>query len=1062
MSGRPRFLCCAVFAAAVAMGTMRANVARAADNDDAKISFNRDVRPILSDTCFKCHGFDANKRKADLRLDTRAGALHDLGGGLGAIVPGKPEESEAFRRLSSDDIEEKMPPPDSGLTLTKEQVETIRKWIEQGAVYQAHWSLIPPSEVAPPSIKPATWARNPIDKFVVARLEEEGLEPSKEADKVTLIRRVTLDLTGLPPTPAEVDAFLADQSADAYEKLADRLLASPRFGEQMALRWLDLARFADTNGYQNDTERAQWRYRDWVIESFNRNEPFDQFTIDQLAGDLIPNATLDQKIASGFNRNHRITLEGGVIPEEYRVEYVTDRVETTATTWLGLTMGCARCHDHKYDPITQKEFYSFFAFFNHVPENGIDGRDYNSVPKIPAPIGTAAQKQLADLEANVATTAARLKDMEPAIAAAQEKWAHAIELTPTTQPIGDGLVNHYPLDGDLMDAVAACRSGDVRDGEAKFVGGLVRQAMDFDGKRVVDLGDVGRFEKNDAFSIGAWVFPTDESDAAVVARMDQRRRERGYNLYWQRGLVHFQLMNAVPDNMITLVSAAPVPANRWHHVLATYDGSGKAAGAKVYLDGKPLAMTVTKDALTRTIVANVPMQIGARYGHQKFVGRIDDVRVYNRALAADEVAELGGERVLIRHVRPESRTPDQVAAIRQHFVATDAPQEAKKAVAASTGAVAERDKVLAVTPTVMVMSDAAPRDTFVLKRGQYDQPGEKVAAGVPSSLPPLPTDAKADRLALAKWLVQPNHPLTARVTVNRFWESYFGTGIVKSSEDFGMQSEYPTHPELLDWLAVEFVKSGWDVKAMQKLIVTSATYRQASRVSPALLEKDPANRLLARGPRLRLSAEAIRDQAMFAGGLLVEKLGGPSVRPYQPPKIWEELTTGDLPGLNGQSYKQDTGEALYRRSMYCFWKRTVPLPTLTVFDAPAREVCTVRRSRTNTPLQALALLNDTIFVESARRMAERVMTEGGPKPADRLTLAFRLAVARKPTPAELKVLVDGFNAHLATYFSEPEAATKAIVVGESKPDAKFDARELAAYTAQCGVILNLDQTITRE
>jgi hypothetical protein len=604
------------------------------------------------------------------------------------------------------------------------------------------------------------------------------------------------------------------------------------------------------------------------------------------------------------------------------------------------------------------------------------------------------------------------------------------------------------------------------DGQAAYAAGLLDRGGDFDGKRfvtVADAGPVGDFERDEPFSFGAWVRPAADCDGAIIARMDEDHAERGYNLYWQKGLIHLQFMHHVPDDMITLVSASPVPADQWHHVFATYDGSGKASGAKIYLDGRAIEMTVGVDKLTETIRAEVPLQVGSRTpGKSRFKGRIDDVRVYDRVLSADEIASLGGVRVMATHVPTTQRSPEQQAAVRKLYLDTAAPPEQKNAIAKVDGAKAERTALLATIPTVMVMSDAAPRETFVLQRGQYDQPKEKVTSGVPACLPPLPSGVKPDRLALADWLVAPANPLTARVTVNRFWEMYFGTGIVKSSEDFGVQSEWPSHPELLDWLAVQFVKSGWDVKAMQKLIVTSATYRQSSRVTKELLEKDPANRLLARMPRLRLSAEAIRDQALLVSGLLIEKLGGPSVKPYQPPKIWEELTTGALAGLNGQVYVQDHGEALYRRSMYLFWKRTVPIPTLTTFDAPAREVCAVRRSRTNTPLQALALLNDTIFVESARKLAERAMTSGGAKPAERIGRAFQLAVARKPSDTELKILVDDFNFHLATYFADPDAATKVLGVGESPRDAKLDARELAAYTGVCSVILNMDQTITRE
>ncbi|HEX8520624.1 MAG TPA: DUF1553 domain-containing protein [Tepidisphaeraceae bacterium] len=1022
----------------------------------AAVSFNRDVRPILSDTCFKCHGFDASKRKADLRLDSLEGATKDLGSGAGAIVPHHPEESEGYRRLISDDPEEKMPPPASGLTVTKEQQELIKQWIAQGAQYEAHWSLVKPVAPRVPQVQQKDWPQNPIDNFILAKLEQENVKPSAEADRVTLIRRVTLDLTGLPPTPAEVDAFLADQSPTAYERLVDRLLASPRYGERMAMRWLDLARYADTNGYQIDTERAQWPWRDWVIEAFNSNQPFDKFTVEQLAGDLIPNATLEQKVASGFNRNHRITLEGGSIPEEFRTEYVFDRVETTATTWLGLTMGCARCHDHKYDPITQKDFYRFFAFFNNVPENGIDGQFYNSTPFIPVPQG-AARAQLTSLESKVATADAVLTPLLPKIAEAQAKWERAQPANP--KAIKDGLIAHYPLDGSLMDVATPCRSGEFQDGATAFTNGIFDQAADLDGKRIISLGDTGRLDRTDAFSFGAWVYTIEPSDGAIIARM-QEKGSFGYNLYWQNGMVHFQLINKPTENMLAMVTKTPIPGSSWHHIFVTYDGSSKAAGAKVYLDGKPLDMNVYGDTLTKTIAADTPLQIGARTGGTKFRGRVDEVRFYNRALKPEEVGGLGNMRMIAARVPTTQRTADQNAAILAMYLET-APKDYKEAIANADAAKAERQKLLDATPTVMVMKEIdKPRETFILKRGQYDMPGEKVTAGTPGCLPPLPKDAAVNRLTLAKWIVDPTNPLTARVTVNRFWEMYFGTGIVKSSEDFGMQSEFPSHPELLDWLATEFVRSGWDTKAMQKLIVTSSTYKQGSKVTPALIEKDPANLLLARMPRLRLPAEFIRDQALNVSGLLVEKLGGPSVKPYQPPKIWEEVTSGG--GYTGQTYTQDHGESLYRRSLYTFWKRTVPPPTMSVFDAPSREICTVRRSRTNTPLQALALLNDTIYVEAARKLAERAINEGGAKPSDRITKAFRLTVGRKPTDKELTILVEDFNAHLATYFNDPEAAAKLLAVGESPRNTALDQRELAAYTAVSGVILNMDQTITRE
>ncbi len=1011
----------------------------------------------------KCHGFDAKARQADLRLDTFEGATEDLGDGYGAIIPGHPEQSEAVRRMLTDDPEDKMPPPKSHLTLTKAQIDTMQRWIAQGAEYQPHWALMKPVAEPAPEVKQTSWPKNDIDRFVLAKMEAHGLAPSPEADKVTLIRRVTLDLTGVPPTPAEVDAFVADDSANAYETVVDRLLASPRYGEKMAMKWLDLARYADTNGYQEDNHRSMFRWRDWVIDAYNSNMPYDEFTIEQLAGDLLPNATTDQKIATGFNRNHRITVEGGVIPEEFRTEYVIDRVETTSTTWLGLTMGCARCHDHKYDPITQKEFYQFFAFFNNVPEAGLGtpGRDRNFDPMIPAPL-KADQIKLGEIAAGLTVAEKSLADMEPKIAAAQAAYEPTLAAEKEEASLNNGLIAHYPLDGDTNDVAFSGQNGAFRGSEGPYSAGMIDQAADFNGKRSIDLDDVGAFERTNPFSISAWAYPLAANDAAVVARQNEADGVRGYTLYLQRGLVHFQLIAKFPGNALMIVSKAPIASDTWHHLVATYDGSGKAAGAKVYLDGKPLDMTVASDNLTESIYTSVPTRIGGREATGKFLGKIDDVRFYNRPLTADEVAALAGTRAIARaavKIPLAMRSPAKAHAVRAAFL-EKGPAEMRDAFAKVESLKAQQKQILDTAPTVMVMQEMpTPRETHILKRGQYDQPGDKVTAGTPACLPPMAKDLPKNRLGLAKWLVDPSNPLTARVAVNRFWQSYFGTALVKTPENFGTQSEYPSNPELLDWLAVKLIESKWDIKAMQKLIVTSATYRESSHITKEMLEQDPTNKWLARGPRLRLPAESIRDEALAMSGLLVEKIGGPSVKPYQPEGLWAELAT---PGGIGETFVQDHGDALYRRSLYMYWKRTVPPPMMSAFDAPSREVCTVSRSRTNTPIQALALMNDVVYVEASRKLAERIVAQGGVKPAERLTYAFRLATARKPTADELKVLVDDFNFHLATYFSAPEAAAKLLGAGESNRNPSVDQRELAAYTAVASVILNLDETITRE
>jgi mono/diheme cytochrome c family protein len=806
------------------------------------VEFNRDIRAIFSDNCYTCHGPSKGARKAGLRLDTEKGAFADLGG-YRAIIPGLPEQSPLWKRITATNPKKHMPPPKSGKQLTAPQIELLRRWIVQGAKWQKHWAFLPPGRPAPSVVRDAGWPKNPIDTFILARLEREGLGPSPEASREGLIRRVTFDLTGLPPTPAEVDAFLADPSPDAYERVVDRLLASPRYGERMVLEWLDAARYSDTNGYQTDGTRAMWPWRDWVLAALNQNMPFDRFTVEQVAGDLLPKPTVAQKVATGFNRNHMLNGEGGRIAEESRVEYVVDRVETTSTVWLGLTAGCGRCHDHKYDPISQKEFYGLYAYFNNIAESGgVDRRNSTAAPVLELPSPEQAAK-----------------------IAAQEKAVRDLEQ----------------------------RLGPVPD---RVLAGQAR---------------------------------------------------------WERGVRADKL-------------PAPVAA-----AFKVEAGKRSAEQARVVTDYY-LGSVPERQALTKRLEAARKALTDLRNG------------------------------VLITMVMEER------------------PQ---------------------------------PRDTFVLIRGVYDKYGPKVKPGIPACLPPLPAGAPNTRLGLARWLVDPANPLTARVAVNRAWQTFFGTGLVKTAEDFGSQGSPPSHPELLDWLAVEF-RGSWDVKALHRLIVTSATYRQSSRATPGLLERDQDNRLLARAPRQRLSAFNLRDQALALSGLLVAKVGGPPVRPYQPPGIWEDFS------FNQIRYTQDHGESLYRRSLYTFWRRSVGPPDL--FDASARQVCTVRVARTNTPLHALVLLNDVAYVEAARVWAERLMKQGGRTPEERLALAFRMATARRPRAEELSVLVRGFQRALGQYRQDRAAALKLVSAGEYPRDPGLDVAELAAYASVASTILNLDEVISKE
>ena len=757
----------------------------ASASEDSKVDFQRQIRPLLSNACFQCHGPDAKTRVAGLRLDLREALFQSQASGV-PIAPGEPERSLIYQRITHPDVTRRMPPEYSRKELSGKQIDLVRRWIKQGAVWQQHWSFVPPQRPTLPRVNDSSWAKHGMDYFVLQRLERESLGPSAAAERSRILRRVTLDLTGLPPTLEELDAFLTDRSADAYEKVVDRLLASPRYGERMAVAWLDLARYAGTDGYQDDEPRIMWRWRDWLIDALNNNMPFDQFTIEQLAGDLIPEARPDQQLATGFLRNNRVNGEGGSIADEFQVEYIADRINTVATTWLALTVACACCHDYKYDPISQKEFYRLYAFFNNVSEPGTYRRSASPTIKVPR---RGVQRRLDQIDQ-------ALKDL-------------------------------------------------------------------------------------------------DEKSATFVAFEKKKQR----------------LIEQVPETMI--------------------------------------------------------------------------------------------------------------------------------------------------------MRDDQARETFVLGRGQYDNPGEKVTPGVPTIMPPLPPGLPANRLALAKWLVDPSHPLTARVTVNRLWQLHFGAGLVRTAEDFGAQGDPPTHPALLDWLATELIRLEWNVKAFQRMILTSATYRQSSKITPSLLQTDPENRLLARGPRMRLPAEMIRDQALALSGLLVESIGGPSVKPYQPTGLWDEIAGGATSAYRG-GYQQDRGISLYRRSLYTFWRRTIHPPGMEVFDAPSRETCTVRRERTNTPLQALALMNDLTYVEAARALARRLIREGGNSDDDRLTFGFRLVTARPPTPPELEVLRRGLQRHRKTYESDNEAARKLIQVGHSAPDPEIDATELAAYSALANALLNLDETITKE
>lgn len=994
------------------------------------VEFNRDIRPILSDKCFGCHGPDAVARKIKLRLDSEAAAKADLGGRF-AIVPGKPEASELVRRTTSTNPGLRMPPVASGTQLSARETDLLKRWISEGASWQTHWSFVAPKQAPIPKTSLDSWARNPIDNFVLAKLEREGLRPSPEADRATLIRRVSLDLTGLPPTPAEVDAFLGDSAPDAYERVVDRLLGSPRYGEKMAARWLDAARYADTNGYQTDAERHMWRWRDWVIDAFNRNMPFDQFTLEQIAGDLLPNATVSQRIATGFNRNHRGNSEGGIVPEEYLLEYAVDRVETMSTVFLGLTTGCARCHNHKYDPIQQREFYQLIAYFNSIPELGRYLKYGNTPPYVKAPT-REQQEKLANLQRAVEAAGKRFNSLEPEIREGQLKWKR--ELKPGSDySLADGLTAHAPLEEPGA------------------------KGTRFDGKRVLNEGDKAPFGFYDKFTVSAWI-NAEAGNGPIVTRAEDKPEGEGWGLYLHDGKLQVNLIKRWLDDSIRVETKSVIPMSAWKHVAMTYDGSRLAAGVRIYVDGKAQELEILLDAINQDFLTKEPLRIGGGgAGDDKFRGRIDEVRIYNRALPVGDVAILAGVRNIseIAALSPAERSKAESAKLRNAFLALGASETVRDAWKEQKEARQSLDAYLESVPTVMVMEELSPpKDTFILARGAYDSPGPKVSRGVPAILPPLPEGAPANRLGLARWLVDPANPLTARVTVNRFWQMYFGTGIVKTVEDFGSQGEWPVHPELLDWLAVEFVRSGWNVKTLQKTILTSSTYRQSSKITKESFAKDPDNRLLARGARLRLPAETVRDQALSMAGLLVEQVGGPSVKPYQPSGLWSEL--GD------KDYEPDTGASLYRRSLYTFWKRTSAPPFMATFDSAMRESCTVRESRTNTPLQALNLMNDVTFVEASRRMAQKAILEAGARAEERVGYTFRLALGREPNQKELQTLLGSLAFYKDLYQTDPKAAAALIGQGESPRDKTIPPSELAPYTAVASLILNLDETITKE
>ena len=1157
------------------------------------IDFIRDIRPILSDNCFACHGQDDQARKSKLRLDVREAALKPAKSGDPAIVPGDVAKSKLIERITAHDPDEVMPPPKSKKTLTAQQIDLLKRWIAGGADYKGHWAFEKPERPAVPEIRTSKLRiQNSIDAFILAKLEKEGLKPSAEADKTTLIRRVTLDLTGLPPTPEEIEDFLADKSADAYDKVVARLLKSPRFGEHMAKYWLDAARYADSHGFHIDSERSMWKWRDWVVEAFNKNMPFDQFTVEQLAGDLLPEPTMDQKIGSGYVRANMSTGEGGAIEAEYQAKYTFDRVETTATIWMGMTLTCARCHTHKYDPITHKEYYGLYAFFNNLNESVMDGNKPNPDPFVRVPTAEQTNRQ-AELKSFIADGQKKLDAPMPELDAGQVEWqakwhqklaegwsALAADSAKSTVTNGATLrvledksvlaegdnpesdvfevklrfdpgtvaaLRLETLPDDSLPKKSAARAEDGRfrlsELEAEFNANTrdtnskpkklkfattVADAAEagFELEKAIDgKADTGWGVAADAvgephlalFALAEPLKVTTNSELRVVLRHEASKSKRAIGRFRLSAAQNDELLQALnPPKADPWQLIGPFPTDGLHHGFTNAYPPEKEVDLKKAYDGvrneiKWAAKTDFEDGKANLLVQDLHGVHGAYYLYRTLT--VPAARKLDLELRADDALKLwvngklvaeraedkpgegllrvsvdvkkGENKFLLKTVTVQGAAyftfnanlgdadtpPGDIAALLAAAKKLDGAKATKvrnfyrrahseefKTMFGKVEKWREEDTAIdKAIPTTMVAKEMEkPRETFMLMRGEYDKKGDTVTRGVPAILPPLPAGAPTNRLGLAMWLISPDHPLTARVTVNRLWQQLFGVGIVKTTEDFGVQAEQPSHPELLDWLATEFMRNNWDVKRFMRLMVTSATYRQSSKLTPALFARDPENRLLARGPRFRVDAEVLRDSALFIGGLLVEKRGGKGVKPFEPPGLWEAVSFN-----NSQKYVPDKGEGQYRRSLYTYWKRQSPPPNMLIFDAPTREYCVVRRPRTNTPLQALALMNDPQFVEASRGFAGRILREGGKSTGSRIAYAFRLATGRAPGADEMKVLEDVLKKELSDFRKDKESAAKLLGTAGSKTLESFDPAELAAWMTVASMILNLDETVTK-
>jgi len=1026
------------------------------------VNFDREIRPILSDNCYKCHGPDEQARKAKLRLDIKDGGAFVLKKGKTPIVPGAADRSELVRRISSTDPDQMMPPPDSNRKLSAAQIQLLTRWVEEGATWSQHWSFVPPKEVAPPQTKLKGWTQNPIDNFVLAKVEAQGLEPSPPATREALIRRVSFDLTGLPPTPKEVAEFINDKDPKAYEHLVDRLLASPRYGERMATDWLDIARFADTHGYQADRYRPMWPYRDWVIKSFNENQPIDQFITWQLAGDLLPHATKEQRLATAFNRLHMQNEEGGIVEEEFRVAYVVDRVTTFGTAFLGLTFECSRCHDHKFDPITQRDFYSLFSFFQNIDESGQTSYFTDAIAVPTLLLSTDQQDQkLAEIAKEIKQKRAELDGLRSSSRDDFRKW---LASKPVVKPI-EGEIAAYPLDqitiGTVANSIDPKKPGKAIE-HPKIIKDEGGVGAELSGENGFVFPSIGTFTRADPFSISLTIKAPQFEPRMVVLHHSKAPIDagsRGYELLLEDGHVAFGLHHMWPGNSLKVQTTRPIEKDKWQQITVTYDGSSRAAGIAIYVNGQRQELTVIRDGLYKDITYETggepDLAIGYRFRDSGFKGGfVRDLRAFNRRLSEPEVEQIAGRQTMDQAITQAEKNDDASGGLLDYFLC-NVYSPSRSLLQSIHELRQEQNRITNPIAEVMVMQEMAkPKPAFILKRGAYDAHREQVFENTPAFLPPMDRSAPRNRLGLALWVVSKQNPLTARVFVNRAWQQMFGKGIVETSDNFGSQGSPPTHPELLDYLACDFRDHGWDMKRLLKEIAMSATYQQSSRASAHLLAIDPANHLLARGPARKLTAEMLRDQALFDSGLLVEKLGGPSVKPYQPDGVWDVA-------MGHPHYDQGHGDDLHRRSLYTFWKRTVPPPAMTTFDAADRSICTVHRQETSTPLQALALLNDVQITEATRFMSQRMLREGGSTPDARICWLFELITDRRPKSRELTILRQLLEEQHEIFAADPASAKKLLNVGETKNDPSLDPVDLAAGTVLAEAILNLDDAAMR-